>query len=342
MTSKHLRIGIIGAGGIVKSCHAPELAKIDNVSITGVCNSTTSSAKRFADQWAKNAIIYDSASDLINSDCDIVWIGTPPYMHCQLTCASLKAGKHVFCQSRMAMSVDEAILMLNLSQKYPKLTTTLCPPPMGVKADPFIKHLISAGTIGRPHQLILHSSSNKYLDPKTEAHWRQKYQVNGIHVLKLGMYIEILHRWFGKITTVYAEAQTMTPVRNGYQVKIPDSISLLCQFGNGIQSNMFFTGIASHSTGDRLEVYGDKGTIIYEFKTERILLGTIKDQKLNEIIPPPNLTKDWSIESEFIASVRDRRLPKPRPTFQDGVDYMRVIEAAHQSIKERRLIEVEH
>ena len=65
---------------------------------------------------------------------DIIWIGTPPYMHSAVTVSALEAGKHVFCQARMAMDLVEAEEMLATSKRYPELVTMLCPPPMGCAA----------------------------------------------------------------------------------------------------------------------------------------------------------------------------------------------------------------
>ncbi len=46
------------------------------------------------------------------AEIDSVWIGTPPYMHSAVTISALEAGKHVFCQARMAMDLAEAEEML--------------------------------------------------------------------------------------------------------------------------------------------------------------------------------------------------------------------------------------
>ncbi|MGG7380572.1 Gfo/Idh/MocA family oxidoreductase, partial [Escherichia coli] len=64
-------------------------------------------------------------------DIDIVWIGTPPYMHSAVTVSALEAGKHVFCQARMSNDRAEAEEMLTASRRFPKQVTMLCPPPYG-------------------------------------------------------------------------------------------------------------------------------------------------------------------------------------------------------------------
>ncbi len=83
------------------------------------------------------------------ADLDIVWIGTPPYMHSAITVSALEAGKHVFCQARMAMDLAEAEEMLAASHRFPELVTMLCPPPHGMRGDLLVQKLL-AEKVARP------------------------------------------------------------------------------------------------------------------------------------------------------------------------------------------------
>ena len=53
-------------------------------------------------------------------------------MHSAVTVSALEAGKHVFCQARMAMDLAEAKEMLRDLAAFPELVTMLCPPPFGI------------------------------------------------------------------------------------------------------------------------------------------------------------------------------------------------------------------
>src|SRR5690348_14364952 len=102
-----LRIGVIGAGNIVKSRHLPAFRQIPDVSVAAVCNSTYESSEAFCREFAPEAIPYANWAELLaDADVDVVWIGTPPYLHATIAVSALEAGKHVFCQARMAMNLD--------------------------------------------------------------------------------------------------------------------------------------------------------------------------------------------------------------------------------------------
>src|SRR5947207_9963825 len=139
MTQKNnhkLRIGIVGAGNIVRTRHLPGLKRNADVEIVAVSNSTYESSEKFCAENCPSATPMRNWADLLAlPDLDIIWIGTPPYMHSAVTISALEAGKHVFCQARMAMDLAEAEEMLAASKRFPELVTMLFPPPFGMRGD---------------------------------------------------------------------------------------------------------------------------------------------------------------------------------------------------------------
>src|SRR4029453_9576937 len=196
-----LRIGIVGAGNIVRTRHLPALKKNSDVEIVAVSNSTDESSERFCRENSLEALpIRDWAELVATPDIDIIWIGTTPYMHSAVTISALEAGKHVFCQARMSMDLVEAEEMLAVSRRYPELVTMLCPPPHGMRGDLLVQKLLAEEVLGRPHHLRLQSLNSAFLDPDAPAHWRQRIEISGLNILTLGIYVEVLQSWFGAIT----------------------------------------------------------------------------------------------------------------------------------------------
>src|SRR6202171_2980463 len=237
MTQKNnhkLRIGIVGAGGIVRTRHLPALKKNPDVEIVAVSNSTYESSEKFCRDELPQATPMANWADLLAvPDLDIIWIGTPPYMHSAVTISALEAGKHVFCQARMAMDLAEAEEMLATTKRFPELVTMLCPPPYGMRADLLVKKMLAENAIGTPHAVRLQSFTGVYLNPEAPAHWRQKIEISGLKVLTLGIYVEVLQRWLCDITGVFARGKIMPARRGGYEVIIPDLLNVVCSFANG-------------------------------------------------------------------------------------------------------------
>src|SRR5262249_19370592 len=333
MTQKNkLRIGIVGAGNIVKTRHLPALKKNPEVDIVAVSNSTYESSEKFCQENLPQATPMRNWADLLAiPDLDIIWIGTPPYMHSAVTISALEAGKHVFCQARMSMDLAEAEEMLATSKRYPELVTMLCPPPYGLRGDLLVKKLLADNFIGRPHHIRLQSLHGNFLNPDAPAHWRQKIEISGLNVLTLGIYVEVVQRWLGNIVGVFARGKVLQPLRQGYEVIVPDLLNVLCQFENGAEGVLEFSGVNAHGRGDRFEIYGDHGTLTYDFANDIIEVGKVGDEKMQIMDIPRELESAWRVEEDFLAAVKSKGRVRAHPDFEEGVRYMRVVQAVADS-----------
>ncbi len=303
-----LRIGIVGAGNIVRTRHLPALKKNPDAEIVAVSNSTYESSEQFCKEHCPGATPMANWADLLAvPDLDIIWIGTPPYMHSAVTISALEAGKHVFCQARMAMDLAEAEEMLATTKRFPELVTMLCPPPFGMRADLLVKKLLAENAIGTPHAVRLQS------------------------VLTLGIYVEVLQRWLGNIAGVFARGKILNAERRGYRVIIPDMLNVLCVFENGAEGVLEFSGVHAGAPNDRLRIFGDRGALLYDFTNERVRNVKYGAREMEDLDVPKELITEWRVEDDFINAVKSKGRVRPRPSFEDGVGYMRVVQAVADS-----------
>jgi predicted dehydrogenase len=328
-----IRIGIVGAGGIVKQRHLPGLRALRNIQITAVANSTLASAEAFCAEYAPEARAHARWEDVVDNDnIDIVWVGAHPAMHRDATCFGLDCGKHVFTQARMAATLEQAERMWESSLRFPDLVTGICPAPHGLKGGEMVKKLLAEGAIGTPFHAVLHSFSASWLDATQPAHWRQKVEVSGIQILTLGIYIEVLQRWLGHIVEVETRGNVVIPQRQDYLVETPDFVNVLARFRSGLEATLMFSGVAAHAPSDKLWIYGSAGMLSYDFISDEISLG--KPGSTAEIVPVPSeMQRDWTVERDFIQAVRDPQAPRPKPDFTEGVCYMRVVDAVWEAME---------
>ncbi len=324
---KTLKIGIIGAGGIVRQRHLPGLRNIPGVEIAAVANSTLASAQAFCDELAPEAKAFEKWEDVVAlPDLDIIWIGATPQLHRPATLAALKAGKHVFCQARMARNLLEAEEMLAASKDRPDLVTMLCPPPYGLKADAYIKKILSDEVLGEITGIRLQSFNDAFLDTAKPAHWRQRRELSGNNILSLGIHTEIIQRWLGDFQVNAAQGQIRTTDRDNYEITIPDALQVLVELENDALGVLEFSAIHSGVPREQLEISGTKGVLVYNYATEEIHL-----QKPGGVSPellqvPTELSGGWNVEADFIAAVRTPSAPRPHPDFTDGVAYMNIVD----------------
>src|SRR5205814_3110073 len=128
-----------------------------------------------------------------------------------------------------------------------------------------------------------------------------------------------------------ARGKILYPDRQGYSVIIPDALHVLCHFENGGEGVLEFSGIDAHAMGDKLEVYGSAGTLVYDFTADTIRAGGIGDRELTEVAVARELACEWTVEDDFLDAIKAGNGARPHPTFEDGVRYMRVVQAVADS-----------
>jgi predicted dehydrogenase len=328
-----LRIGLVGAGAIVRERHYPALRDRDDVELVTVCNSTPESTKRAAAEFSIPGTC-GSWQELVQRDnLDIVWIGTTPYLHEPISVAALENGKHVFCQARMARNLAEAQRMLEAAQQHPDLVTMLCPPPFGMKSGATFRRLLHEGQLGQPFHLSFRSDTLQWKSEDDPMHWRQDEEVSGQNMLTVGIFLEVIGTWLGLgyPETIRAELKIARTEQAGRKVRVPDIVHVLAcwpQESGGWQGNLSWSGVAAHGPATRLELFGSKGTLALDFSDESVWFG--KSGEPLEMVPiPESEAGKWDVEERFLEAVRSGGAPEP--SFETGVRYMAVLDAIHRS-----------
>ena len=338
VAAKKLRVGIVGAGRIVRQRHMPGLLALPNVQVAVVCNSQIESARRFADDFQIPDVVDEWAELIDRPDLDIIWIGTPPYLHAPITISALEAEKHVFCQARMAMNLREAREMLAAAQSRPHLVTMLCPPPHGMRGSRFFQKLLRDGYAGEPWHFRLQALTSQFADPLAPIHWRQRTELNGLNALTLGIYAEVVQRWLGLPRRLHAQMKVCVPKRGGFAVRMPDVIQVFGQWPHGLAGSLEWSGVAQFPPEETLTVYGRDGTLVYNFSRDEIL-GARRGEATLQVLPvPAELEGKWQVERDFIEAVQSGG--HPEPSFETGVRYMEFTEAVHLSARGGHAVEL--
>jgi predicted dehydrogenase len=101
------RIGIIGAGKIVRECHLPAYRSV-GWEVVRIASRTLGTAQAAADAFG----IPEASDDLLDvvrdERVDVVDISLPPHLHREFAEAAFAAGKHVMLQKPMAATLDDA------------------------------------------------------------------------------------------------------------------------------------------------------------------------------------------------------------------------------------------
>jgi len=329
-----IRVGIIGAGGIVGSTHIPGLRRMPGVEIVAVANRSLESSQRAADEF-KIARAYADWEQLLGAkDIDAVLIGTWPYMHRDLTLAALDSGRHVLCQARMANNAAQAREMLAASQRHSNLVCQLVPTSGSYRIDRALQSLLAGGAIGDVLSVEVQMLQRGFADFGGELDWRHDARFSGINVLNAGGTYESAMRWLGPGNRVMAKTRVQIPTRRDEQgttraATIPDHVEVLYELGNGAPVHMKFSETTGLSRGNDIWIFGSEGTIRVDHE-QNIFLGSRSDKELTAHPNPPEAQARHRVEEEFINAIRGIE-PVTLNTFDIGVKYMEWTEAIYRS-----------
>ncbi|GAB92946.1 Gfo/Idh/MocA family oxidoreductase [Gordonia rhizosphera] len=103
-----VRIATIGAGRIGSSHTALVARHVYGAIVTAVADPVDGAAARLADAVDAPFATTDIDEVLVSPEVDAVLITAPARSHSDLVCRAAAAGKHVFCEKPMAVTLDEA------------------------------------------------------------------------------------------------------------------------------------------------------------------------------------------------------------------------------------------
>jgi len=342
--SKTIRVGIVGAGQNTCSRHIPGLQAIDGVEIVSVCNQSKVSSQRVADRFGISTV-YDRWERLVDADdTDAIVIGTWPYLHGPITIAALEAGKHVMCEARMAMNLDEARSMLEASRKHATSVAQVVPAPFSLGVDRTIQRLIAEGYVGKLLVIEIRDQNGAFLDPDDALTWRRNRELSGMNIMSLGIWYETMMRWAGEARRVTAMGKAWVAQRRDMKtgelktVHVPEHIDVLAEMINGAQARILISSVMGGAANTEAWLCGSDGTL--RFADGKLCGVQKKNGTLKEISPLPGEAEEWRVEEEFVGAIRGQEAIR-LTDFEAGVRYMAFTEAVFRSLEDGGSIDIE-
>jgi predicted dehydrogenase len=118
---RKLGVALCGLGSLSTNQIAPALLKARNCRLAGIVTGTPAKAEEWKKKYnlpADSVYTYDTMSQMAkNKDIDIVYVVTPNSLHMQHTLAAAAAGKHVYCEKPLEISVERCQKMIDGCKK---------------------------------------------------------------------------------------------------------------------------------------------------------------------------------------------------------------------------------
>ena len=274
MTS--IGVGLIGTGYMGK-CHALAWNAVKPVFGDGPRPRLVHLAEAGAELAAQRAAEFGfekSTGDwrvlIADPEVEVVSVTTPNAFHAEMAIAALEAGKHVWCEKPMAVSLADAERMEAAARASGKVTA------LGYNyiQNPVIRHigkLIADGAIGVVNHVRFEMDEDFMADPEAPFYWKSEASSGygalddfGVHPLSL------IHVLFGGVSGVMAQLSKPYPDRplkggGRREVETFDIASILLELSNGASGIMALNRAAWGRKGRiGMQVFGSKGAITYD------------------------------------------------------------------------------
>lgn len=334
--NKKVGVGLIGSQ-FISSIHADAFKSVPEAEIWAVMSPTAGHAKAFAEKHHIPNHFTDLDEMLSMKEIDMVVIGVPNHLHCEITQKAAKAGKHIVVEKPLCMNLNEADIMIDAcKQANVKLmyAEELCFTPKYVR----LKALLDEGALGKP---VIFKQSEKHDGPHADHFWDVNRSGGGV-TMDMGCHAFQFFRWLNgnnPVKSVYAQMNTSVHMN---RTRGDDNAIIILEFENGV------VGIAEESwtklggMDDRAEIHGSEG-VAYADVLQGNSIQTYSKKGVEYAVEKAGNTVGWSytmyeenwnygFPQEFIHFVDCVKNDKqPIITGEDGKAVLEIIYAAYAS-----------
>lgn len=309
--------------------------------------------------WAESAT--DWRSVIARDDIQIVDICAPGFMHAEIATAALAAGKHVLVEKPLANTVVEAEAMAAAARDAQSrgVQSMIGFNYRRVPALALARELISEGRLGAVKQFRAAYMQDWLVDPETPMTWRLRKDTAGSGALgDIASHAidQVLFLLGDRVTEVSGRLHTFTPDRPGSRglekVTVDDAAWATLTLASGAIASIEASRVATGKKNSlKLEIYGDKGSILFDLENlnELDFLDAtlpVREQGFRRILVnepehpyvgawwPQGHVLGW--EHTFTHEIRDFLVAidagtPPSPSFQDGLAIQRILAAVEDS-----------
>ncbi len=343
--SKPVRVGIIGSQ-FISTIHADALRQCSGAELFAAASTNESHIKAFAEQFGIPHHLTDYRLMLEMDEIDMVVVGVPNDLHCQVALDAAQAGMHVVMEKPLCLNLAEADRMIEACRRAGvKLmyAEELCFAPKYVR----LKQLLDSGALGKP---LLLKQSEKHDGPHASHFWDVNRAGGGV-TMDMGCHAIEFFRWMlgrPKIKSVYAHMGTYLHTD---KTEGDDNSILIFEFENGATAVAEESWTKPGGMDDRAEVHGSQGVAYANLLQGNSIL-TYSSIGYDYAVEKAGSTTGWSFTiyeeawnygfpqemAHFVDCVR--RDLQPEVTGEDGRAVLEAIFAAYESAGTGRRVEL--
>lgn len=262
--TERARIGFIGTGSRgMYNMHA--VASLQHADIVALCDTYPPNLKEASTICPKAKTYTDYRKLLESPDIDGVIISTPLYLHAPMTLEAIAAGKHVYCEKAMALTMEECKSVYETYQKTDKVVY-FCMQRMFDEKYIRGMQMIHTGVIGdivgeRCHWFRNHDWRRPVPSAELERkiNWRLYKDYSAGLMTELASHqLEVCSWAMQMVPESVVGIGDIVNWQDGREVY--DSVNLVYRYSNGVKIN-YESLISNKFNGMEDQILGNKGTM---------------------------------------------------------------------------------
>jgi predicted dehydrogenase len=336
-----LKLGIVGCGRVTDTLHLPALQGLPQAEVVAVSDIDSDRLKSVADHFQVKNRFTDYRSLLDDGLIEAVAVCVPAQLHIEVALAALEAGKHVFIEKPLALSLGDCDRLIEKAKTVNKRAMV----GFNLRYHRLVceaRKIIQQGVLG-PIDAIRSNWTSAVRFHQNVPAWRNRRELGGGALFEIAVHHFDLFCFLiqSEIDEIYALSKS--------EQWADETVTITARLRNGVVA----TSVFSERTADtnEVEIYGRTGRLrvsLYrfdglEFSSTSTVPGSIMSRFMNLVHVLKELPKGVSIMrhgGDFIMSYRyewqhfTEAIQNDRPvesSLEDGRRALQIVLAATES-----------
>ncbi|RYZ52861.1 MAG: Gfo/Idh/MocA family oxidoreductase [Chitinophagaceae bacterium] len=329
-----LGVALVGLGYYSTDLLAPALQQTKHCYLAGIVTGTPAKAEAWKAKYNlpdKNIYNYSNFDSIANNpDIDVVYVVLPPSMHREYVVRAANAGKHVWCEKPMAMTVKECEEMIAACRSN-KRTLAIGYRLQHEPNTQAYRKIIADKSLGKVLRLTCGAG---YVDNRTN-HWKQTKELGGGVLYDMGVYaIQGARLGAGMEPTAVLSAKTSTKRPEIYKNGLDETTEATLQFPGNVIAEI------KTSFGENinyLNIGCEKGEI--KMQPYQSYAGVKGSSPLGEINHPYSVPWQQAkqMDDDSLSIMQNKALLVPG---EEGLRDIRIVEAIYRSAATGKAVNV--
>jgi predicted dehydrogenase/threonine dehydrogenase-like Zn-dependent dehydrogenase len=232
MTDGEVRFAVVGAGNLAKWAHLPAIQKINGASVHAIYSNNGPRGKSYAQRFGANYATSDYSQILNDKDVNAVLVASRHSDHSWQVLEALKAGKHVFVEKPMALTLVDCRAIHEAARKSGRQVMV----GFNRRFAPYYVEMKDRLLRSGPKIISIRVNS-----PGLETSWAADHANGGVLLSEGCHFIDLMY-WITDSEPLSVSAHSLA--ENNFTASIT--------FADGSIGNFLYTVVGSESSGGEL------------------------------------------------------------------------------------------